>query len=136
MRFSQLNGLTVVSTKLIQFTRLRHEGLSHLHLTNDLSETAISKVDLLILALLKLLPLLRGQRCEPEINREEEQKQDGQWPVEIGRDSQHRNHLQQHRQQRVGKALHRLRDVHDGTVQPGNDRAGNLAIEIPLRQRQ
>ena len=53
-----------------------------------------------------------------------------------GSDAQYRADGQQHREEVVGKRLEELRDIANRAFQAGDNCAGDLTVEIALRQRQ
>ena len=134
LRLGGIDHGAVALGKVGELAGFAHEGLSHLDLADDLREAAVGDVDILVLDRLKLLPALRGERGKPHIDREEQREQDGQRPVIPGGNGQHREGLDDHREEVIGKGLHELRDISNRAVQPGDDRAGDLVIVIALRE--
>ena len=136
LRLRRIHDPAVVACKGRELARLRHEGLGHLHLADDLGETSVGHVDVLVFNLFELLPALGGERREPEIQREQDKQQEGKRPVVERRDDEHRDYLQDHREEVITKRLQELRDVHDRAVEPRDDRACYLVVVIALRQRE
>ena len=136
LRLGGIDHGAVTLSKVGELAGFAHEGLGHLDLADDLGEAAVGEVDIFVFDCLKLLPALRGQRGKPHVDRKEQREQDGQRPVIPRGNGQHREGLDDHREEVIGKGLHELRDIGNRAIQSGDDRAGDLVIVIALREGQ
>ena len=136
LRAGELDGAVEALGEGAQLAGLGVEGLGHLDLADDLCEAAAGDVDLVVLVGLDALPAAAGQGRQPHVDGEQRGEHERQWPVVDRRDGQHRGHGDQGGEEVVGEGLQELRHRGDRAVQPGDDGAGALGVEVALRQGQ
>ena len=130
------NGGGEVALEQAQLAQLRHEGLDHLHLADDLGEAPLGRINVLVFVLLPDHPLFRRQHRQVEIQREDHGQQHSERPVVDRGDHQDHDDRQQHREEVVGEGLDEVRQPQNRAVQAGDDRAGDLLVVVALRQGQ